>query len=76
MLGIIVILLFVGLRQGAMGFHVVWMALVVLVPVAYMAREARRRKTVNSQLDTESQDFMKTLDSVPMLPWQQRMGRS
>lgn len=75
-LGIMIILLFVGLRDDAMGFHVVWMAFVVLMPVAYMAREARRRKSMNLQLDAESQDFMKTLDRFPMRPWQQRIGRS
>ena len=69
-IGIVVMVLFVGLREDTPGLHLLWMALVVVIPVAYMALEGRRRKAMESHLDAPSDEFMRTLDRIPVPPWQ------
>lgn len=72
-LAIILILFFVALRDDPAGFHLVWMSLIVLLPPIYSIMEAARRGKMEARLDSDSRQFLKTLDQVPMLPWQSPM---
>lgn len=69
-LGIVVILLFVGVDEDGVRAHMWWMLLVIVLPVGYIIREARRRSRMRAELDTDSRGFLESLERIPVLPWQ------
>ena len=50
-----------------------WILLILILPVVWMLLEGRQLRIVRSQLDSESQSFLDSLDKVPTLPWKKSL---